>query len=54
MDILGDGQRVVLYFLVTLESQTDELVILTQNLCGRTGEVQAYLSNVGTEVVYAE
>ena len=24
MDILGDGQRVVLYFLVTLESQTDE------------------------------
>ncbi len=35
MDILGDGQRVVLYLFVTLESQTDELVILTPENIGQ-------------------
>ena len=54
MDVFGNLQRIILYFLVTLESQTDELIVLSQNLSGRTREVQADLSNVGTQIVDAE
>ena len=36
------------------EYAKNELVVLTQDLSSRTGEVQSHLSNVCTKIVYAE
>ena len=54
VQILGYLHAVVLYGFVALESQSDKLVILSQYLSSRAGEVEPYLCNAGTQVVDTE
>ena len=52
--VSGYIHRVSMYVFITFESQVDEIVILSQNLCGRTGEIQSYLRDVRSQIIDTE
>ena len=52
--IAGDLHAVGLHLFVAFETQTDELIVLSEDLCRRAREVQADLRDVGSQVVHAE
>ena len=52
--VLGDFHGIVLDGFVSFESQADKLIVLSQNLCGGTAEVQTNLSDICPQIVYAE
>ena len=54
MQIFRYGHSVELYFLIALESKAYKLIVLTQDLSGRTREVTTYLLNLSTELVDTE
>ena len=49
-----DFHGIVLDGFVSSESQADKLIVLSQNLCGGTAEVQTNLSDICPQIVYAE
>ena len=54
VQVAAYAHRVGLYCLVALESETDELIVLAENLGCRTREVEADLTDFGTEIVDRE
>ena len=54
VQVAGYLHRVLLHLTVAFESEADKLVVLSQYLCSGAREVESYLCDVSTEIVYRE